>query len=93
MEIMLKETLSTAIREKQIKQTDASAIIVDTTVQKKAIAHPTDARLYLKSIHRLIKLARQRNIELRQSYVRVSKKAFCKRRSKSAALLIIFCEK
>jgi IS5 family transposase len=76
MEIMLKETLSTAIREKQIKQTDTSKIIVDTTVQEKAIAHPTDARLYLKSIHRLIKLARQRNIELRQSYVRVSKKAF-----------------
>ena len=76
MEIMLKETLSTAIREKQIKQKDASKIIVDTTVQEKAIAHPTDARLYLKSIHRLIKLARQRNIELRQSYVRISKKAF-----------------
>jgi transposase, IS5 family len=76
MEILLKETLSTAMREKQIKQTDASQIIVDTTVQEKAIAHPTDARLYLKSIHRLIKLARQRNIDLRQSYVRVSKKAF-----------------
>ncbi|MCE5341930.1 MAG: IS5 family transposase [Planctomycetaceae bacterium] len=76
MEIMLKETLSTAIREKQIKQTDASKIIVDTTVQEKAIAHPTDARLYLKSICRLIKLARQRNIDLRQSYIRVSKRAF-----------------
>jgi IS5 family transposase len=76
MEILLKETLSTAIRGKQIKHTDASKIIVDTTVQEKAIAHPTDARLYLKSIHRLIKLARQRNIELRQSYVRVSKRAF-----------------
>ena len=76
MEIMLKETLSTAIREKQIKQTDASKIIVDTTVQEKAIAHPTDARLYLKSLCRLIKLARQRNIDLRQSYIRVSKRAF-----------------
>lgn len=76
MEILLKETLSTAMREKQIKQTDACRIIVDTTVQEKAISHPTDARLYLKSICRLIKLARQRNINLRQSYVRVSKRAF-----------------
>jgi IS5 family transposase len=76
MEVLLKETLSTAMREKYIKQADACKIIVDTTVQEKAIAHPTDARLYLKSIHRLVKLARQRNIELRQSYVRVSKKAF-----------------
>jgi len=76
MEILLKETLSTAVREKYIKPSDASKIIVDTTVQEKAVAHPTDARLYLKSIHRLAKLAKERNIELRQSYVRVSKKAF-----------------
>ena len=76
MEVLLKETLSTAIREKYIKPSDASRIIVDTTVQEKAIAFPTDARLYLKSIHRLVKLAKERNVDLRQSYVRVSKKAF-----------------
>jgi transposase, IS5 family len=76
MEVLLKETLSTAIRRKYIKPSDASRIIVDTTVQEKAIAHPTDARLYLKAIHRLVKLAGKRDIELRQSYVRVSKKAF-----------------
>ena len=76
MEVLLKETLSTAMREKYLKPSDASKIIVDTTVQEKAIAHPTDARLYLKAIHRLIKLANERAIELRQSYVRVSKKAF-----------------
>lgn len=76
MEILLKQTLSTAIRDKYIKLSEASRIIVDTTVQEKAIAFPTDARLYLKSIHRLVKLAAERNISLRQSYVRVSKKAF-----------------
>jgi IS5 family transposase len=76
MEVLLKETLSTAMREKYVKSSDASKIIIDTTVQEKAIAHPTDARLYLKSIHRLVKLANERNIELRQSYLRVSKKAF-----------------
>ena len=76
MEVLLKETLSTAIRERYIKPSDASKIIVDTTVQEKAIAHPTDARLYLKSIHRLVKLADEQGIVLRQSYVRVSKKAF-----------------
>ena len=76
MEILLKETFSTAVREKYIKPSDASMIIVDTTVQEKAIAHPTDAKLYFKSIHRLVKLAKERNIKLRQSYVRVSKKAY-----------------
>jgi IS5 family transposase len=76
MEVLLKETLATALREKYLKPSDASKIIIDTTVQEKAIAHPTDARLYLKAIHRLVKLANERGIDLRQSYVRVSKKAF-----------------
>ena len=76
MEVLLAETLSTARREKYIKPNQASKVIVDTTVQEKAIAHPTDARLYCKAIHRLIKLAKSQNINLRQSYVRVSKRAF-----------------
>jgi len=76
MEILLRETFSTALRENYVKPSDASRIIVDTTVQEKAVAFPTDARLYLKSIHRLIKLSKDRGINLRQSYVRVSKKAF-----------------
>src|SRR3989339_1419970 len=59
MEILLKETLSTAVREKHIRPSDASKIIVDTTVQEKAIAFPTDARLYVKSIHRLVRLSRE----------------------------------
>ena len=78
MEVLLKETVSTAVREKYVKPSDASKVIVDTTVQEKAIAFPTDARLYLKSIQRLVKLAKERNISLRQSYVRVSKKVFFK---------------
>jgi transposase, IS5 family len=76
METLLKETLSTAKREEYIKPSDTSSIIVDTTVQEKAIAYPTDARLYLKSIVRLVKLVKHRDITLRQSYVRVSKRAF-----------------
>ena len=76
MEILLAETLSTAEREKYIKPSQASKIIVDTTVQEKAIAYPTDARLYCKAIRRLAKLAKQRDINLRQSYVRVAKRTF-----------------
>jgi IS5 family transposase len=76
MEILLAETLSAAKREKHIKPKQASKIIVDTTVQEKAIAHPTDARLYCKAIRRLAKLAKRQDIDLRQSYVRVSKRVF-----------------
>ena len=76
MSVLLKETLATAKRAKLIKDSHTNKVIVDTTVQEKAIAYPTDAKLYCKSIRRLAKLARQRGISLRQSYVRVSKRIY-----------------
>jgi len=48
---------------------------VDTTVQEKAIAYPTDARLYEKARRRLVKEAKQEAIELRQSYARLGPRA------------------
>ena len=43
---------------------------MDTTVQEKAVAFPTDARLYTKMLLRLVNLSKQRSLGLRQSYVR-----------------------
>jgi IS5 family transposase len=51
---------------------------VDTTVQEKAIAFPTDARLYQKARRILVREARRAGIELRQSYVRVGQRALQK---------------
>jgi IS5 family transposase len=51
---------------------------VDTTVQEKHITHPTDWKLLYKAIVKLAKAARQRGIVLRQSYVRVGKRAAVK---------------
>ena len=48
--------------------------MVDTTVQEKAIAFPTDARLYEKMRRTLVREARKRGIVLRQSYSRLGKK-------------------
>ncbi len=48
---------------------------MDTTVQPKAVAFPTDARLMHKAIVMLGRLAREHNVPLRQSYVRVAKRA------------------
>ncbi len=76
MEILLQETIATAQREKYLKPAETTRVIVDTTVQEKAIAFPTDARLYQKAILRLGKLCKRYKITLRQSYTRVSKKAF-----------------
>jgi IS5 family transposase len=41
-------------------------------VMEKAIAHPTDARLYERARAQLVDLAREAGVELRQSYARVA---------------------
>lgn len=73
-EKMLEESLKTGLREGFIKKNELSRVNVDTTVQEKAVRYPTDARLYDRMRERLVKEARKNNIELRQSYDRVSKK-------------------
>jgi len=73
MEMLLKETLETARREKVLSSTEMKRVNVDTTVQEKAIQFPTDSRLYHKMRKVLVKEAQERAIELRQSYNRVSK--------------------
>ena len=50
-------------------------MIVDTTVAEKNIAYPTDAKLINKARVRLVKQAKAAGLTLRQSYVRVGKKA------------------
>ena len=54
-------------RDKSLEQ-----VAVDTTVMEKAIAHPTDARLYERARAQLVDLAREAGIELRQSYARLA---------------------
>lgn len=55
-----------------IDDRSAEKVIVDTTVMEKAIAHPTDTRLYECARQRLVKLAHEAGIELRQSYARLA---------------------
>jgi IS5 family transposase len=45
-------------------------IVVDTTVMEKAIAHPTDSRLYERARRSLVTLAHKAGITLRQNYNR-----------------------
>jgi IS5 family transposase len=75
METLLKEILSTAMRMGALKAKDIERVNVDTTVQEKAIAFPTDARLYDNARRTLVKAAQSRHLPLRQSYVRVGKRA------------------
>jgi IS5 family transposase len=55
-----------------ISERSVEAVIVDTTVMEKAIAHPTDARLYEKARRRLVALAQEAGLSLRQSYARLA---------------------
>ena len=48
---------------------------MDTTVQPKAVAFPTDAKLMHRARERLARLARKTGVQLRQSYQRVGKHA------------------
>jgi len=50
-------------------------VVVDSTVQPKAVAHPTDARLMYRAIEKLVALAKRHGVPLRQSYIRVAKQA------------------
>ena len=72
-EFMLGLTIQTGLATRAVLRSSLSVVNVDTTVQDKAIAFPTDARLYHKARGALVRLAKQMGIDLRQSYERVSK--------------------
>lgn len=73
-ETLFKETVETAKRGRHLTKSHLNKVNIDTTVQEKAIAFPTDARLYHKMRNALVRAARARDIKLRQTYTRVSKK-------------------
>ena len=75
MEQLLVETLETAKRGEHLTEAHMERVNVDTTVQEKAIAYPTDARLYHKARVLLVRAAKERGIPLRQSYLRLGKRA------------------
>ncbi|HKI61097.1 MAG TPA: IS5 family transposase [Mariprofundaceae bacterium] len=71
MESLLSATIDAAIESKAVKSRDLKRVTVDTTVQEKAIAFPTDSKLYNRARERLVRLAKAHGVPLRQSYVRV----------------------
>lgn len=78
LEALLQESLSVAVRTKAIDVRDLSKVIVDTTVEEKAITFPTDAKLTNRAREKLVKLAKKHGLKLRQYYPRVGKLALMK---------------
>ena len=75
---LVQESLAAAHRGGALKTDDMKRITVDTTVQPKAVAFPTDAKLMHKAREMLVKLADDWGVRLRQSYRRVGKIALIK---------------
>ena len=47
-----------------------NAVNIDTTVQEKNITYPTDAKLAIKIINRLNKLAKSEGVQQRRTFVK-----------------------
>ena len=78
LELLLTETIALAVREKQLPKRDLQQVTIDTTVQEKNITYPTDSKLLYTALCKLVQAAKQHGIPLRQSYLRVGKRAAVK---------------
>ena len=85
VEKLLKHVLQSAMNQQALKPSEVTRVNVDTTVQEKAIAFPTDARLYDKARRALVRFARKHHLKLRQSYVRLGKQALFRQSRYAAA--------
>jgi transposase, IS5 family len=75
LELLLAETLRVAMRTKAVTPQACERVTVDTTVQTKAVAHPTDSHLLMRGIEWLGRLAKKHGIKLRQSFLRLGRQA------------------
>jgi IS5 family transposase len=75
---LIQESLAVAAKTEAIKPSELSRVVIDTTVQEKAVMFPTDAKLVNRAREKLVRLAQTLGIELRQSYRRVGKLALIK---------------
>ncbi|MDQ6972808.1 MAG: IS5 family transposase [Mariprofundaceae bacterium] len=73
-ELLLKQTIETATDSGSLPKKEFRKVNVDTTVQEKNIAFPTDAKLLDAARRKLVKLAGEHGIGLRQNYNRVGKR-------------------
>lgn len=75
MELLLAETIRVAQETGAVNERQLSRVTVDTTVQTRAVAHPTDSHLLVRAGEWLVRLARKHGVKLRQSFIRVMAQA------------------
>ncbi len=70
VEQLLKTTIETALAIKAVKKPEFERVIVDSTVQEKAIAHPTDSRLLEVAREKIVRLAQRAGLKLKMTHER-----------------------
>ncbi len=70
VEELLARTIEVAVSQKLIAKEELTRIIVDSTVQEKAITHPTDSKLLETARSKLVKAAKAEGIELKQTFAK-----------------------
>ena len=73
VEQLLKTTIEAGVDMGAVKKTEFERVIVDTTVQEKSIAHPTDSRLLEVAREKVARLAKRAGIQLKQTHEREGK--------------------
>ena len=73
VEELLKATIDAAVTTKVIRPHEFERVIVDTTVQEKAIAHPVDSRLLEIARYKVIQAAKAAGIALKQTFAKEGK--------------------
>ena len=70
MEELLAQTIATARVMKAVTARDLDRVIIDSTVQEKVIAFPTDSRLLEVGRRKLVLVSQREGMSLRQTYER-----------------------
>lgn len=73
VEEMLSQTVAAAQNLKFISKKQIETVIVDSTVQPKAVAHPTDSRLLEVARRKLVEIAKKAGLELKQTFAKEGK--------------------
>lgn len=73
VEELLKATIDTAVASQAVRPAEFERVIVDTTVQEKAIAHPVDSRLLEIARAKVVQAAQRVGIAFKQTFMKEGK--------------------
>ena len=76
LKALLQESLAVATRTDAMRPSDLARVVIDTTVQPKAVMFPTDAKLLNRARERLVRLTKKLGVSLRWIFLWLREGAF-----------------